>query len=446
MTAVKAIDDREVRGFSISALWPVRLLGRRPGLKEANIVCWGLLIAFLLVPSFVVFILQARRGSESIQRHSDFVLYYGDGTLANRYPAPKIYDPNLQHRVFLEICPHPRGAFGVSPYPPMVPYLFSLFARLPFTPAYFLWMLVSLSLYCAGIGFAAKAIFPVDRPMRALIFCFALAYFPFIGSTLVNGQLSIFAVFAVGLGLYYEQLGSLFYSGLALSLLTYKPTLLLLVLPMLVFTRRFRTLAGFCAGSALLVLVDTILGGIRVWPAYYQLLEYHKKLTGLHGHADIKLSMYLDFSSLTHLLPGGRTPAGLALAAGLSVVVGGALVLLLWKSAKASRSVQWLAWAATLTWTLLLNVYVPIYDSVLAVIAVILTLGALRQLKWRIASEWITLLAIITLAVSWKTVSFAKVHHVQLLSIALFLIAVAQLWFLRRAIQQGEVATPALES
>lgn len=435
MATVKSMDTSEVRSWSPSALWPERVLGRRPGLKEANIVCWGLLIAFLLLPSCVVFILQAVHGSESIQRHSDFVLYYGDGTLANRYAASKIYDPNLQHQVFLEICPHPRGAFGVSPYPPIVPYFFSLLARLPFTPAYFLWMLVSLSLYCAGVGFATKAIFPDDRPMRALVFCFAIAYFPFIGSTLVNGQLAIFAVFAVGLGLYLEQTGSLFYSGLALSVLTYKPTLLLLVVPMLALTRRFRTLAGFCAGSVVLVAVDTLLGGIRVWPAYYRLLEYHKKLTGLHGHADIKLSMYLDFSSLTHLLPGGRTPVGLALATGLSAAAGVVLVLLLWKSAKAGRPVQWLAWAATLTWTLLLNIYVPIYDSVLAVIAVILTLGALRQLQWRVASEWITLLAIATVAVSWKTVSFAKAHHVQLLSITLFVIGVAQLWLLWRAIE-----------
>ncbi len=97
---------------------------------------------------------------------------------------------------------------------------------------------------------------------------------------------------------------------------------------------------------------------------------------------------------------------------------------------------QWLAWAATLTWTLLLNIYVPIYDSVLAVIAVILTLGALRELKWRAANEWIVLLAVVTLAVSWKTVSFAEHHHIQLLSIMLFVLGIAQLWLLWRAIER----------
>ena len=439
MGTVKSADIPRLRGISISALWPERLLGRRPGLKEANIVCWGLFIAFLLVPACVVFIVQAMHGSESIQRHSDFVLYYGDGTLANQYPAPKIYDPDLQHQAFLKICPDPQGAFGVSPYPPIVPYFFGLFARLPFTGAYFLWMAISLSLYCIGIRFAVMAAFPRDRLRIALLFCFALAYFPFIGSTLVNGQLSIFAVFAVGLALYYEQSGDLFFSGLALSLLTYKPTLLLIILPMLLLTKRFRAFVGFCAGCVAFVLLNTLLGGIKVWPAYYRLLQYHRKLTGIHGHADIKLSMYLDFSSLTHLLHGGRTPVGLIFASGISFVVGVLLARLLWRSVNGGRPVQWLTWATTLTWTLLLNVYVPIYDSVLAVSAIILTLGALSNLKWRCAHEWVVLLAVILLAVSWKTVSFASAHHVQLLSIALFLLGGAQLWFLHRAIRQERV-------
>jgi hypothetical protein len=438
MNTVKSTDCPEVRGFSISSLWPERTLGRRPGLKEASIVCWGLFIAFLLLPSFVVFLVQAKRGSESIQRHSDFVLYYGDGSLANEYPAAKIYDPNLQHQAFEKICPHPNGAFGVSPYPPVVPYFFSLFARLPFSTAYFLWMFVSLLLYCTGIGLACLAVVPGERFKTAVIFCFALAYFPFVGSTLINGQLSVFAILAVGLGLYQERIGNLFYSGLALSLLTYKPTLLVIVLPMLLLTRRFRTLAGFVTGSGLLILIDTALGGIQVWPAYFRLLEYHKKLTGLHGHADIKLSMYLDFSSLSHLLPGGRTAAALTVLGATSAIVAIALAVMLWKSARSSRPVQWLAWASTLSWTLLLNVYVPIYDSVLIVIAVIVALGALGELKWRSAAEWMVFLSIVTLAVSWKTVSFAQHYHVQLLSIMLFLLASAQLWLLHRAIQEDK--------
>jgi Glycosyltransferase family 87 len=427
-----------------SSFWPEKLLGRRPGLKEINVLCWAMFAAFLLIPACAVFCLQAIHGNESIQRHSDFVLYYGDGTLANKYPSTKIYDPNLQHQAFRQVGISSGVAYGVSPYPPLVPYFFGLFARLPFTVAYFLWMLTSLAIYCGGIGLAARSVFPDDKLKISLFFCFAIAYFPFVGSTLVNGQLSVFAIFAVGLALYEEKLGNLVYSGAALSLLTYKPTLLLIIFPMLLLTRRFRALAGFVAGSAVLFLAGTALGGIKVWPAYVRLLEYHGKLTGLDGRSVIKLSMYLDFSSLTHLLPGGRTPVALAVIAVIAFVVAVVLTRLLWKSASGGRPVQWLAWAATLTWTLLLNVYVPIYDSVLVVIAILLTLGALRDLSWPTAAEWITLLAVVTFAVSWKTVSIAHHHGVQVLSVMLFFLGAAQLLYLHRAIEQEKAAHPAL--
>ena len=105
---------------------------------------------------------------------------------------------------------------------------------------------------------------------------------------------------------------------------------------------------------------------------------------------------------------------------------------------------QALAWAATLMLTLLLNVYTPMYDSVLVVIAVILTLGALRDLKWEAATEWITLLAVVILLTSWETEPFAKAHKVQLLTIVLMVLAAAQLWFLHRAIQQEKAAATAL--
>ncbi|MFL6427709.1 MAG: hypothetical protein ACJ71S_05655 [Acidobacteriaceae bacterium] len=108
----------------------------------------------------------------------------------------------------------------------------------------------------------------------------------------------------------------------------------------------------------------------------------------------------------------------------------------MWKSAHSGRAAQWLAWAATLTWTLLLNVYVPIYDSVLVVTAIVLTLGALRDLAQSIAAEWTTLLAVMLLAVSWKTESFARFHGVQPLTLILAALGSLQLLFLYWAIRR----------
>lgn len=444
MATLNATDSPEARGISISALWPTRLLGRRPGLKEANIVCWGLFIAFLLVPLCVVTVIQVRQGTGFIRRlHSDFVYFYGDGQIGTHSPA-RLYDYPLQQQVFSSIFPAYHGEYGPSPYPPFVALFFSLFSHLSFEASYGLWFGLSLVLYLLGIGAALGLAFPGEGLKQSLIYCFAVGCYPFLFSTLINAQLSSVAVCAVGVAIYEEKRGRFFVSGLILALLAYKPTLLVLIVPMLLLSRRFRAAAGFAAGAGALCAVSTLFAGIGVWQKYYEFLRSFSSLTGFGGASRLQLWKYVDLSSFFAAASGRQDGAGKDAALATSAVIAIGLATLLWRSARGSEPVQWLAWAATLTWTLLLNIYVPIYDSVLAVIAVILTLGALRTLGWRIANEWITLLSVVTLAISWKTVSFAQAHHVQLLSIALFLLGAAQLWLLWRAIERERAPVPAV--
>lgn len=444
MTSLKATESRESRGISISALWPTRLLGRRPGLKEANIVCWGLFIAFLLAPLCVVTVIQVRQGTGFIRSlHSDFVYFYGDGQIGAHSPA-RLYDYPLQQRVFSSIYPAYHGEYGPSPYPPFVALFFSLFSHLSFEAAYGLWFGLSLVLYLLGIGAALGLAFPGEDLKQSLIYCFAVGCYPFLFSTLINAQLSSVAVCAVGVALYEERRRRFFISGLALALLAYKPTLLIIIAPMLLLSRKFRAAAGFAVGIGILSAASTLFAGIGIWQKYKAFLRNFSRLTGFGGASRLQLWKYVDLSSFFTAATGRPDGAGKAAALATSAVIAIALATLLWRSARGSEPVQWLAWASTLTWTLLLNIYAPIYDSVLAVIAVILTLGALRTLGWRIASEWIVLLAVVAFAVSWTAVSFAQAHHVQLLSIALFLLGAAQLWLLWRAIERERAPVPAV--
>src|SRR4029077_3394538 len=119
----------------------------------------------------------------------------------------------------------------------------------------------------------------------------------------------------------------------------------------------------------------------------------------------------------SYAIPGGRSRAGVASLICLTSAIAPGLAVVLWKSATGGRSAQYLAWAATLTWTLMVNVYVPIYDSVLVAIAVVLTLGALKDLDWSVATGWITFLSLLIFTVSWKTQALAQGHGIQLLSI-----------------------------
>jgi hypothetical protein len=420
--------------------WPDRILGRPLSLKEVNVLCWSMFVAFLVVPLLVSLWVQFKTGSGTIRKFdSDFVYFYGIGDLVNEYPPVRLYDYALQAKIFNQIYPAHEAFYGPSPYPPYVALFFRPFARVSFESAYLLWMGISLALYIAGIAATAKEAFPRERLIVSLILCFALAFYPFVFGTLLNGQLASVAVFSVGLAIFQERHSNPFGSGLALSILAYKPTLLLLLLPMLFLTRRFRTLLGFIFGTVILIVVATAFTGIQIWPAYANMLGHFGHSTGLRGQSALQLWKYIDFVSLSYAIPGGRTRAGVAILICLISTVVPGLGLLLWKSVKGGRSAQYLAWAATLTWTLMVNVYVPIYDSVLVTIAVVLTLGALRDLDWSVATGWITFLSLLIFAVSWKTEALAQGHGIQLLSIFIVALGLAQLFILYLVIRDRSV-------
>lgn len=419
--------------------WPEKILGPPPGLKEIHLACWAQFIALLLI--FLVLVGAQIKNQSGIFHdwHSAFIYFYGIGHIANDYPAVRIYDYSLQQKVFNEINPAVEGFYGPSPYPPFVALFFSLFAHFPFNVAYVLWAVISLTLYFTGIAASLKGAFPGERLKISLVFCFALEFCPFLVYTFANGQLAAIAVASVGVAIYQESCSKPIRSGLALSILAYKPSLLLLLIPMLVVTRRFKTLFGFMTGAAILSLAATAITGVQIWPAYVRFLRLFGKVAGLEGHPGLNLARYIDLSSFSFLVPGGRSWFGLATLISVTVTVAAVLAVLLWRSAKAGRSAQHLAWAATLTWTLLLNVYVPIYDSVLVVVAIILTLRAIQEHEWTGVMGWAIFLSLLIFAVSWGAIGFATSHRIQPLSILIGILGVGQLFLLYRATREGLV-------
>lgn len=417
--------------------WPSQLLGPRPGLKEANLVAWTLLAAFLIVPYCLFLGVQLKSGAQFYRsNHPDFVYFYGVGRIVNEYPAARLYDYNLQVQVFNELSPARAGYYGPSPYPPFVAHFFALFALLPFTTAYLLWAAISLLLYLTGIAAVAKVAQLRNGFELSLFFCFALAFYPFFVETMFNGQLAAVAVCCVGLVVLADRRAHPFASGIALSLLIYKPTLLVVLLPMLVLTRRFKALGGFIVGAAILFAATTGIAGFASWETYARFLSLFGRVTGVNGQSTLDLPKYIDLISISHLVRGGRSPLGLGILAAVALTVAAWLGVLLWRSAKGDKPVQCLAWAAALTWTLLLNFYVPLYDCSLVALSMLLTVAALQELDWKSPLRWSVLLALLIFAASWKTEAIAASYHVPLLSILLAALGVSQLFLLSRGLGQ----------
>lgn len=398
--------------------------------KFLVVVCWAACIVRVFVPACSV----VKDHVQSLRVPDvEFVYFYSMGRMFNQYPAARLYDYELQKKVCMEIRTAKGGQYGPNPFPPFVGVLFRPFARLSFSAAYLLWVSISLCAYLAGLLLFMPCFFPDTTPLRSMIFCAALCSMPFIW-TLLGGQISMIGFFALALALREEHQDRPILSGLALSLCLYKPTLLILLLPMLVVTRRYKTLLGVAGGGIILGLFATAVEGIHVWPGYARLLlSFASGVVGNHTTSSVaSIWYYADLVSFFSLIPGGRSWVGCAILFPCAAYAGWTLLQAWRRSIGAAREMHILVWGATLTWTLVLNVYVPIYDSVLLVLGVIATAGVLRHFPEKRFYHWVMLLWILILACSWITVPVAQAARIQIVTLLFAALGVLQLAALRR--------------
>src|SRR5262249_30612609 len=143
-----------------------------------------------------------------------------------------------------------------------------------------------------------------------------------------------------------EALQRPFSQGLGLSLGLYKPPLLVLILPMLVLARRWRTLAGFAVGSLVLAAVSLLAFGWQGCLAYVNHIITFSRImqAPTTGFPDWK------FVDLVHFLgPLFGSHTGLRRIVGIAV----ALVVLpflarsWWTIDRSGPDQRMLTWAAT---------------------------------------------------------------------------------------------------
>lgn len=412
--------------------WPRRYLGPTPKLKDLNLIAWGLLFVGFVLP-FSIVVISSHRPPDA-----DFTGFYSLGRILNKYSPHDLYDYNLQKRICQEV--HPRkGEYGPLPHPPFVGLFFRPFALLPYWAAYSLWVLVSLGLYGFGLHLVIVRFFPQEPLARSLLFALSYSYFPFIANTAANGQLAAVGFCAVALALREEDQGHAVRSGLALSLCLYKPTILLLIVPMLMVTRRFKALAGFALGTLSLVLVTTAFEGFAVWPAFLGAIRsFGNSSVGVDRSSILPLAKYVDLTSFSSNLHGGRSQLGVAVFLCLALLAL-AVLIRFWVAARTcGPTYRTLLWAATLTWTLLLNVYVPVYDSILVVLSILMTAGTLRELVRPSFRHWFTVTWVLILICSWISVPISRRTGVQCMTLLLASLGLLQFAGLRQLTSQPQ--------
>lgn len=383
-----------------------------PKLRDLCALGWLFLAAAL---AFIVL-------RSPVNTTGDFVYFYSIGRLLNEHPSRDLYNYEAQQTVFDEVQPNLHGLLGPSPYPPFVALCFRPFASLPFLVAFRVWIAIMLCVYVAGLWLLFRTFVP-DRTYWPALFCGALLFWPFLARTLASGQIAAVGFFAMSLALSEQQKRHYYTSGLALSLCLYKPTLLLWILPLLLLARAWWTLVGFGTGASLLVGVTTAaFGGLGIWRQYAGMVAYFAGFQPM-----LVRSQFLDILAIVSL---ARHSAVSAAGSILCLCIGAVVILWAWRYAltHATEHRTVIAWAITLPLALLVNMYTPIYDSIL----VIVSLVASARLFRNVPQEWLIRGCLLLLAASFCTTWIADAWRIQILSFLIAAVSVIQIWELKQ--------------
>lgn len=298
---------------------------------------------------------------------ADFAGFYVAASILNRGETQQLYDRTLHHRLYHELLPD-EDSRETIPYvhPPFVAGLLRPLAWLPYPLAVAIWLVISAGLYIATLRLLLKVL-PWPNPnQKWLVVLLAVSFEPFLYECWMGGQLSAIAFCSFGLCFACLQRSRPISAGMALGICFYKPTLLLLLLPLLVIGRRWRILLGMSLMGLVLVAISLLLVGWTVNVGYLNvLLSFQSSTSG--GDLEIRTWKYVDINNCLRLLLGPGSSLQLPLLVTIGAIPFGLLGWIWWKYPSPDEECGREIWSATITWIPVLNLYFGIYDSILVV-------------------------------------------------------------------------------
>jgi hypothetical protein len=312
------------------------------------------------------------------RRPEEFMAFYTVGRMLNE-SSYRLYDAAEFLQQYDRLFPREAGGAPLYAHAPFEALMFRPFAYLPFKTALVAWQVTSIVLISSGFVLVWRSGVALPRSSLPLALVLALSFQPISVALIFNGQVSALVFFWLALAVWLDRRGREYGAGAALALCLAKPTLLILLLPMLAVGRRWKAIAGFLAGAALLAGISWLLIGGQGNVEYVLTLLRFGRVTTASDEVFSPPSLYVDLNSFTRMLTGWSGTVSLVVVAAIGVLLAPLLVGV-WRRVPQARSTAWaLTWASTITWTTLLNIYVPRYDTAIIVVGALLMVDALLE-------------------------------------------------------------------
>lgn len=353
---------------------------------------------------------------------NDFAGFYVAAQILERGQATQLYDQEVHQEMYHELLPKlsPNDAIPYV-HPPFVAGVLRPLTLVPYAIAVALWLVLSLGMFVAGIWCLVRSSPEFVKGRSSLVLLLSLSFEPFLMECWLGGQLSAVGFFSYALAWLALSRNRPFLAGTALGMTFYKPTLLLLVLPMLVVGRCWRMLGGMTITGAFLAGLSIAFVGWDVSVGYLDvLLSFRKSTSG--GRLEILTWKYVDLNNSLRLLFGGKSSAQQFVFLAFSIVPFVLLAKAWWQWPKIDLCQRQICWSAMLAWLPVLNLYVGVYDSIFVVQSVLLAADwRLRRddSNQQLTRSGLAYWALVIAGTAWFSQSLARISGVQVYTLAL---------------------------
>ncbi|MHC4264408.1 MAG: glycosyltransferase family 87 protein [Planctomycetota bacterium] len=368
----------------------------------------------------------------------DYAALYIAGKILHEHQPDQLYDMKLQFDLFHALRPYlPDNEALPFSYPPFFALLFWPLAQLPYAFSYLIWLSITASLYLLGLILIFRSMRTIPRWNFLTILLLAFSFEPFIVEVWLGGQTSSFGFLGMALSFYFYKRHKYLLSGLGLGICLYKPTLLIIILPFLLINRQGRVLLGFTLCGFVLTLISIFVFGLDTCMSWFEAASFFVRAST--GQEILGTYKYLDVTACCRLLFGDLNQTIQIL---LVIIYVAWFVFFLSFSKKfvinkaCSRE---LVLASIITWTIVLNIYFPMYDSIIVIIALLLTIDACYghfNNAEKTFNPHLKAFLILIYLVPWITQLCAKYTGIQPYTLILISLGIYQLYMLREISRQ----------